>query len=201
MLQELNRCQRVAHVHLWPMTSGPLTSQVCILGSTCSWTSAPGQRSDAAHSVKGFLPSAGLPQPHPEISHLGFLPPWSASSISAGFRSLESCSLSISGLSAKLSIRSKRAPGSFKQQDCSGSVLVSWSISFSPKHLFNQRVELAAPLGIFSPLGEVTPNASVGTGTALFGISGLISEPTGRQEPQDKHRRAGHLPSEAGPLP
>lgn len=150
---------------------------------------------------KGFFQALACLSPHPEISHLGFLPPWSAGSIRAGFRSLESSSLSISGLSAKLSIRSKKAPGSFKKQDCSGSALVSWSISFSPKHLFNQRVELAAPLGIFSPLGEVTPNASMGTGTALFGISGLIAEPTGRQEPQGKHRRAGHLPSEAGPLP
>lgn len=89
----------------------------------------------------------------------------------------------------------------FRKQGYSSSALVSWSISFFPEHLSAQRAELAAPLGIFSSLGEVRPNCSVGTGPALFGVSGLISKPTGRREPQGEHRRAGRLPSEVGPLP
>lgn len=47
-------------------------------------------------------------------------------------------------------LRRHQGPG---KQDYGGSALVSWSISISPKYLSTLRLELAAPLGIFSSPG------------------------------------------------
>lgn len=121
---------------------------------THSGTSALAQKSDLAHSAKGSFPSNCLAQPAPTQNKTPGLTAAIVRRLSQGERQVP-----LEGLSAhfrafaKVTIGSKKAPGFPGKQDYGGSSFVSWSISDSPKYLSTRRLELAAPLGIFSSLG------------------------------------------------